>query len=122
MTGKQLVESVVLGRTLDLFAGGPPCQGFSKQKRGAHLGDERNNLVLEFARLVRETHPRFFLLENVDQLGKKRGRDLLNRIHKELKGYYLYPHFYNSADYGLAQTRTRFVIVGKIKTVKADFR
>src|SRR3954466_13455801 len=27
---------------LDLLAGGPPCQGFSKQKRGAHLGDRRN--------------------------------------------------------------------------------
>ena len=22
--------------TLDLFSGGPPCQGFSKQRRGAH--------------------------------------------------------------------------------------
>lgn len=32
---------------LDLFAGGPPCQGFSKQKRGAHLGDLRNELVRE---------------------------------------------------------------------------
>ena len=44
-------------RPLDLFAGGPPCQGFSKQKRGAHLGDEGIRLVLEFARLVRETDP-----------------------------------------------------------------
>src|SRR5437879_1498737 len=33
--------SLQQGEELDLFAGGPPCQGFSKQKRGAHLGDER---------------------------------------------------------------------------------
>lgn len=30
---------------VDLFAGGPPCQGFSKQKRGAHKGDDRNRLA-----------------------------------------------------------------------------
>src|SRR5471030_3428309 len=119
--GKLLTEANFDGR-LDLFAGGPPCQGFSKQKRGAHLGDERNGLVFEFARLVRETCPRFFLLENVDQLGKKRGKDFVSRIHEDLWGYDLYPHFYNCANYGLAQTRVRFVIVGKSRKVTARFR
>src|SRR5688500_3371688 len=44
VTGLQLKEACSLApdEELDLFAGGPPCQGFSKQKRGAHLGDERN--------------------------------------------------------------------------------
>ena len=67
---------------LGLLAGGPPCQGFSKQKRGAHLGDERNELVLEFARLVREATPRFFLLENVDQqrIRRVRGRPVRQQI------------------------------------------
>ena len=39
VSGRELLRSS--GREsgeLDLFAGGPPCQGFSKQKRGAHLG------------------------------------------------------------------------------------
>jgi DNA (cytosine-5)-methyltransferase 1 len=107
---------------IDLFAGGPPCQGFSKQKRGAHLGDDRNELVLEFARLVRETKPRFFLLENVDQFGKKRGRNFVDGILGLLPGYALFPHFYNSADYGLAQTRVRFIIVGKAKAIRAPFQ
>jgi DNA (cytosine-5)-methyltransferase 1 len=122
LTGKRLFEEAGFNGNLDLFAGGPPCQGFSKQKRGAHLGDERNKLVLEFARLVRETAPRFFLMENVDQLGQKRGREFVEQIHKELSGYELYPQFYNSADYGLAQTRVRFVILGKSKKVKSAFR
>jgi DNA (cytosine-5)-methyltransferase 1 len=122
LTGRRLFKEAGFDGKLDLFAGGPPCQGFSKQKRGAHLGDERNELVLEFARLVRETAPRFFLLENVDQLGKKRGKDFVDRIRKELGGYELYPHFYNCADYGLAQTRVRFVIVGKSNKVKVAFR
>jgi DNA (cytosine-5)-methyltransferase 1 len=77
--------------------------------------------VLEFARLVREVQPRFFLLENVDQLGKKRGRRFVARIQAELEDYVLYPHFYNSADYGLAQTRVRFVVVGKHRDVQAPF-
>ena len=122
LTGKRLFKEAGFDGKLDLFAGGPPCQGFSKQKRGAHLGDDRNELVLEFARLVRETAPRFFLMENVDQLGKKRGRGFVERVHEELGGYDLYPHFYNSADYGLAQTRVRFVVVGKSRKVKAPYR
>ena len=122
LTGKRLFKEAAFDGKLDLFAGGPPCQGFSKQKRGAHLGDERNELVLEFARLVNETAPRFFLMENVDQLGKKRGRDFVERVQEELGGYDLYPHFYNSADYGLAQTRVRFVVVGKSKKVKSAYR
>lgn len=122
LTGQRLFREAEFEGRLDLFAGGPPCQGFSRQKRGAHLGDERNELVLEFARLVRETAPRFFLMENVDQLGRKRGRDFVERIHDELSGYELYPHFYNSADYGLAQTRVRFVVVGKSRKIKSAYR
>jgi DNA (cytosine-5)-methyltransferase 1 len=122
LTAQRLFREAGFEGRLDLFSGGPPCQGFSKQKRGAHLGDERNELVFEFARLVREADSRFFLLENVDQFGKKRGKDFVGRIRDELSGYDLYPQFYNCADYGLAQTRVRFVIVGKLKSVRAGFR
>jgi DNA (cytosine-5)-methyltransferase 1 len=106
---------------LDLFAGGPPCQGFSKQKRGAHLGDERNRMVLEFARLVDELNPRFFLLENVATFGQKRGREFVRSVRERLSNYVLAPHFYNSADFGLAQTRERFIIVGKRDDVGGTF-
>ncbi len=123
ITGRLLLEQAGLqGERLDLFAGGPPCQGFSKQKKGAHLGnDERNALVLEYARLVREIVPRFFLLENVAMFGQKRGKAFVEAIRQELNEYVLYPHFYNSADYGLAQTRERFIIVGKHISIRAPF-
>jgi DNA (cytosine-5)-methyltransferase 1 len=85
------------------------------------LGDERNRLVMEFARLVRAMNPRFFLLENVDQLGGKRGRRFVSKIQQELEDYALYPHFYNSADFGLAQTRVRFIIIGKHIGIQAPF-
>ncbi|WP_414617880.1 DNA cytosine methyltransferase [Dyadobacter sp. 32] len=106
---------------LDLFAGGPPCQGFSRQTRGAHNGDNRNNLVLEYARLVTELTPKVFLLENVDMLGLKRGEVFLKKVQEILSNYTLYPHFYNSADYNLAQTRTRFITVGVRKDLNVSF-
>mgnify|MGYP002402796957 CR=1 FL=1 len=107
---------------LDLFAGGPPCQGFSKQKRGAHLGDERNELVREFLRLTRELHPRAFLLENVSQLAQVRGRHLVAELEGSLEDYTLTGHFYVAADYGLAQTRERFILVGVRRDVDGAFR
>lgn len=110
------------GRELDLFSGGPPCQGFSKQKRGAHLGDERNQLVLEYLRLVQELNPRVFMLENVAMFGQKRGREFLEHIKKGAAGFVLHPHFYNSADYGLAQTRQRFIIVGVRRDLAVRFK
>ena len=35
---------------IDVVIGGPPCQGFSVQRRGDD-NDPRNNLVLEYARM-----------------------------------------------------------------------
>ncbi|HKO02378.1 MAG TPA: DNA (cytosine-5-)-methyltransferase, partial [Thermoanaerobaculia bacterium] len=118
VTASQLLNG---SASVDLFAGGPPCQGFSRQKRGAHLGDHRNKLVLEFARLIRETSPRFFLLENVDQLGQKRGVAFVEKLAGLLREYVLHPNFYNSADYGVPQTRNRYVIVGKHRSIATDF-
>jgi len=113
LTGERILGIVGKERgEIDLFSGGPPCQGFSKQKRGAHNGDDRNRLVLEFTRLVRELRPRAMLFENVAIFGKKRGRAYLELMRKQLNEYQLFPHFYNCADYGLAQTRERFVMVG----------
>lgn len=123
LSGAELLRTLDLSvGELDLFAGGPPCQGFSKQRRGAHFGDDRNSLVYEYIRLVKEIRPRFFLFENVAIFGQKRGQKYVQAMFKSLLEYSLYPHFYNSADYGLAQTRERFIVVGKRKDLRASFR
>lgn len=106
---------------LDVFAGGPPCQGFSKQKRGAHLGDKRNELVLEYIRLVKEFEPKFFFFENVAVFGQKRGKEFLKKMHEELDTYQINAFFLNSANFGLAQTRQRFVVVGKRDDIASSF-
>ena len=42
---------------IDLIAGGPPCQGFSTIGK-RQLGDDRNELIFHFWRLVDEIRPR----------------------------------------------------------------
>lgn len=122
VTAGQLRAWAKLGeRDLDLFAGGPPCQGFSKQKRGAHLGDDRNALMLEYKRLVAELRPKAFLLENVPMVAQKRGRHLLDLLREELQDYRITEKFYVAADYGVAQTRQRFVMVGIREDVVGGF-
>jgi DNA (cytosine-5)-methyltransferase 1 len=124
ITGREILESVGLKKgELPLFSGGPPCQGFSKQKRGAHLGgDQRNNLVLDYIRLIKEMLPRFFIFENVAIFGQKRGKKYVQEMKDVLSDYKMFPHFYNTADYGLAQTRERFLMVGCRKDQGVNFR
>lgn len=113
VSGKFLLEKAGIKTRLDLFSGGPPCQGFSKQKKGAHLlDDDRNKLVLEYSRLVNELKPRAFLFENVEIFGQKRGKDLIDEIKIKLFDYNIYTYFICSSDFGVAQKRGRFLMIG----------
>lgn len=123
LTGKDILSKIAPHKELDLFSGGPPCQGLSKQRRGAHLlSDKRNELIIEYSRLVNEIEPRSFILENISMLGQKRGKQFLQSANELLKDYNLTSHFYNCADYGLAQTRKRYIIVGIRNDISTVFR
>jgi len=50
---------------IDLFMGGSPCQGFSFAGKQLNFNDPRSALFFEFVRLLKETNPKYFLLENV---------------------------------------------------------
>lgn len=50
---------------IDLLIGGSPCQGFSFAGKQLNFNDPRSALFFEFVRLLRETNPKYFLLENV---------------------------------------------------------
>lgn len=121
VTGQELLEIAGLVQAgVDVLSGGPPCQGFSKQRRGAHLlADQRNSLVLDFARIVHETHTRAFIFENVEIFGQKRGGDLIEEIKQILDDYQIYTFFVCSSDFGLAQKRGRFLMIGIAKTEPA---
>jgi len=51
--------------TVELLIGGSPCQGFSFAGKGLNFEDPRSKLFFEFVRLINETQPKYFLLENV---------------------------------------------------------
>jgi len=51
---------------IDLLIGGSPCQDLSRAKTdGKGLEGERSSLFYEYLRILRETKPKWFILENV---------------------------------------------------------
>jgi DNA (cytosine-5)-methyltransferase 1 len=54
--------------SVDLIAGGFPCQDISYAGKGAGLAGKRSRLWHEFARVVRVLEPRYVLVENVSAL------------------------------------------------------
>jgi DNA-cytosine methyltransferase len=61
---------------IDLLIGGSPCQGFSFAGKQLNFDDPRSKLFFEFVRLLKETNPTWFLLENV--LMKKEFQDVIS--------------------------------------------
>lgn len=53
---------------IDLIAGGPPCQPFSRAGKREAVNTNTGRLFKDFVRLVDEIRPRWFLFENVKGL------------------------------------------------------
>ena len=109
----------------DALIGGPPCQPFSKSgywSRGdsGRLKDPRANTLAEFIRVLRDTQPKTFLLENVTGLaytGKEEGLRFLLEEIRQINAttgshYKVTPKVLNAAWYGVPQTRERIVLIG----------
>ena len=99
----------------DLLAGGPPCQGFSVQRRGSDE-DPRNDLVLQYLRFVEGVKPRFFLMENVSGLMSKRGRPFLDAVISRVSelGYVTRLEKLEAAGFGVPQLRKRVILIGEL--------
>lgn len=119
---KETPTSMILGEAglrvgeTHLLTGGPPCQGFSIGNTNTAKGkyDERNDLVFEYLRVVREAQPKFFVFENVP------GFVSFNK-HEYLKAFLVAAHdcYYelvygliDCVEYGVPQHRTRFICMG----------
>jgi len=61
---------------IDLLIGGSPCQGFSFSGKQLNFEDPRSRLFFEFVRILKETKPKYFLLENVRM--KKEYQDVIS--------------------------------------------
>jgi DNA (cytosine-5)-methyltransferase 1 len=114
LRGDRLLDQVGLASgVLPLLAGGPPCQGFSRQRRGPD-DDDRNRLVFEFLRLIAEVRPVTFLMENVAALAGRRGEAVLKEFIRGAGrlGYDTHAQVLDAVDYGVPQYRKRLFVAG----------
>ncbi|UIK19382.1 DNA cytosine methyltransferase [Rhizobium leguminosarum] len=108
---------------IDVLCGGLPCTPFSTvgQKKGKR---DENDLLMEGVRAVREARPRAFLFENVEGLLHARHADYVAELLRKLSkaSYQTEIHRINARDYGIAQDRSRIMIVGFRKGSRGVFR
>ncbi len=103
--------------TVDLLAGGPPCQGFSLAGR-RRAGDSRNELPWEFLRIAELIQPRAVLIENVPGIGIRFARDdrdaPLHQLAIALNdmGYVPLVLDLDASLFGVPQRRPRTMLVG----------
>ena len=107
-----------------LVAGGPPCQGFSSL--GLRDGsDARNDLIKDYIRFVNLVQPRFVLLENVSGIqaahhmyheqfnSSKKPTSGAGILYKKLSNnYHIQSDILKAADFGVPQSRPRFIAFG----------
>jgi DNA (cytosine-5)-methyltransferase 1 len=107
---------------LFLLAGGPPCQGFSVQRRGDDI-DVRNTLVLKYGQLIGELYPAFFVMENVSGIAGKRGKTIIEQLidHVEGLGYTVHVRLLDAQRYGVPQRRKRYILVGERSDIGSTY-
>jgi DNA (cytosine-5)-methyltransferase 1 len=109
LTAAELCSHFPPGK-LRLIAGCAPCQPFStytRKGRGQRNGSKWD-LLLDFARLVRETQPELVTMENVPQLLE---HAVFGEFLSALVGYTVQYEIVECSQFGVPQTRKRFVLL-----------
>jgi len=102
---------------VDVITAGVPCQDVSVAGKRAGLAGERTGLFYEFARILRELRPAWFVFENVPGLlSSNRGRDFAEvlRVLMVECGYGVCWRVLDSQFFGVAQRRRRVFVVGSL--------
>jgi DNA (cytosine-5)-methyltransferase 1 len=109
------IKKILNGKTVHLLAGCPPCQGFSSMRtlnRVQPVEDERNNLIMEYVRVVKALKPYTIMMENVPGLVNyhlfKKAIVILRKAGYKWIDYKVV----NVKNYGVPQSRRRLVLVG----------
>lgn len=101
---------------IDLFAGGPPCQGFSLAGK-RDVEDQRNTLFQYYLKIANKVRPKVILMENVRLLTSMKNpegklvKDEIIGTFDEI-GYYGQFFIVNAANYMVAQNRERVLFIG----------
>lgn len=94
----------------DIVIGGPPCQGFSLLNKN-RTGDGRRALWEPYMDVVEQCGANMFVMENVPEL--LRSTEFLDiQSRATSMGFDMIFEVVNTADYGVAQTRKRLIIIG----------
>lgn len=126
---KQILQSAGLkAGEADVLIGGPPCQPFSKSGYWVNgdslrLDDPRAATLAAYLRVLKDTKPRTFLLENVAGLGfagKSEGLQLLLKGFGKL-GYTVGFDTLVATRYGVPQQRERVFMVGSRDGASFEF-
>lgn len=120
MKGSTILRSCkVRKHELDILDSSPPCQGFSILSR-QKVNDRRNDLVLEFIRLVDEIQPKTFLMENVPGMIQGKVKGLFKYYTAEMKklNYVVKCKLMNAMYYQVPQSRERLIWIGVRKDLK----
>lgn len=110
-------------RPFQLLTGGFPCQSFSMMGAQRGFDDTRGTLFFSMAKLIARKRPPFLLLENVKNLRTHDGGNTYRVIAESLEGmgYSVHSDIFNTAEYGLAQTRNRIYIFATRRKLPRDF-
>ncbi|MGJ0429047.1 DNA cytosine methyltransferase [Methylobacter sp.] len=97
---------------LDLLAGCPPCQGFSRMRKRNKVRsarDDRNALIDDFARFALVMRPKLIMMENVPGLADYyRFRGFKKNL--ENAGYQIRIEVLDVSKFGVAQRRKRLIL------------
>lgn len=106
----------------DVIVGGFPCQGFSLANLNRKPEDSRNILYKYFYLLVKENQPDYFLAENVRGLLSLGKGKIMEQIIADFEsaGYRVKFEVFNTADYGVPQSRRRVIIAGTKKELPKE--
>ena len=142
VSGSELLDAAKLEKSdLALVAGGPPCQAFSVFGNRNGINDSRGQMVFEYIRIIDETRPKAFIMENVRGLlsmpiiPKKNAGEypnaaeltksgsLIELIFKKFEeiGYRVDCFVVNSVNYGAPQIRERVILIGNRFGLVANF-
>ncbi len=103
----------VSAASIDVVAGGPPCQGFSTVGKRDEA-DPRNSLWRHYRELVSAIRPAYVIIENVEGMlvghGGRQAEAVIAGFAEV--GYRMKCKLLRAADYGVPQLRKRTIFLG----------
>lgn len=104
----------------EIVIGGPPCPPYSQTRhyltnmKGGFEDEKAGFAVPEYFRAIEEINPKAFLFENVDGFTFKTYEEPMAFLKErsETLGYNITFRVVNAANYGVPQTRKRFLCIG----------